>query len=83
LYFIPRIALSVKTRRRPAVRAAGPRDRLRRRGLHRRRETAQHELLKLDALARLVDVDADELAGRVVVEDDPFRDLPALDTRLL
>ena len=41
------------------------------------------ETLQLHLVARVVDIDAHEIAVRVVIEDNAFRDLPALHARLL
>jgi hypothetical protein len=44
---------------------------------------AEDEFPKIDFLARVVDVDSDQVARDIVVEHDTFGDFAALDARLL
>ena len=52
-------------------------------GLDRRRQLAQNQLVQLHALAGLVDVDANEAPGGVVVQHHALGNLAALDARLV
>src|SRR5450759_1656754 len=74
---------SVRSHRRAANLRVGCVALLSGNGRDLRWQLVDKQVLELNFSARVIDIDSDEVPVRIVVEHDPFGNLPAFHTRLL